>query len=159
MKYYSELTNKTYSTPEECTAAEKAYKAEQKKISDELSAAIAEKKAKEEKLQASKKELARAIEDADKQVDEANAIYDAAKEKATNILNEANKKANEILAAASEKVKAAEQTRYDAISAFSKKFGPYTTTLTGEKAANAYRKSLKQINDTFNNFWKNFWNF
>ena len=157
MKYFSELTNKQYNTPEECLEAEREYKKEQKRLSDEIARAVAEKKAKEEALQASKKELAKHIEEATKEVDEATAIYDAAKEKATSILNEANKKANDILSAASVKVKEAEQKRYEAIAAFNKKFGPYTTTLTGAQAANAYKKSLKSINETFANIWNNFW--
>lgn len=159
MKYYSELTNKTYNTEDECLNAEASFKKEQKRIQDEIAKAVAEKKAKEEAIQANKKELAKSIEEATKEVEEATSIYNAAKEKAKGILNEANKKANAILEAASDKVKEAEHKRYEAISAFNKKFGPYTTTLTGTKAADEYNKTIKAMNESISNFWNKFWKF
>ena len=110
-------------------------------------------------LNASKKELAKKIEAATAEVDEANEVYEAAKEKAKAILEEAKSKANEILSAAKKKVREAEQKRYEAVSAFNKKFGPYTTTLTGDKAANEYNRTLKRINDSILNFWDSFWKF
>lgn len=159
MKYFSELTNKTYNTEDECLKAEHSYKKEQKRIQDEIEKAVAEKKAKDEAIQASKKELAKAIEEAKAEVDEATAVYDAAKEKAKEILNDANKKINSLLEAAKDKVKTAEQKKYEAIAAFNKKFGPYTTKLTGTEAANEYNKTIKIINDSIHDFWNRFWKF
>lgn len=159
MKFYSELTKKTYDTEKECLSAESDYKKEQERIQAEINKAVEERKAKEEALNASKKELAKAIEIATSEVEEANSVYEAAKEKATSILDEAKKKANDILDAAKVKVREAEQKKYEAVAAFNRKFGPYSVTLTGEKAANEYNKTLKRINDSISNFWNSFWKF
>lgn len=157
MRVYSDILNKPFDSEEECLAAEAVYKKEQKKVQDEIKKAVEEKKAREEALNASKKELAKAIESAQKDVDEANNIYEAAKEKATDIINEASKKANELLDTAKSKVREAQQKKYEAVSAFNKKFGPYTVTLTGDQAAEEYSNALKSINNVWKEFFKDFW--
>ncbi|WP_300924651.1 hypothetical protein [uncultured Clostridium sp.] len=157
MRVYSDKLNKPFDTEEECIKAEKEYDKEQKRLQDEINKAVADKKAREEALNASKKELAKAIESAQAEVNEANNVYEAAKEKATSIINEAKKKAGEILSTAKVKVREAEQKKYEAISAFNRKFGPYTTTLTGTQAADEYNKTMKRIAENISNFWSDFW--
>lgn len=153
MRIYSDLLGKPFDTEAECLKAEKEYKDKQRKIQDEINRAVAEKKAKEEAENVSKKEMAKSIETAQSKVDEANSLYEAAKTKAQSILDDAKKHAKEILDAAKLKVREAETAKYEAISAFNKKFGPYTTTLTGEKAANELKRAFDKISD----FWS-FWN-
>lgn len=155
MRVYSDLLNKPFDTEEECIKAEKAFKAEQKRQQEEIDRIVAERKAKEEALNVSKKELSKAIEDATKKADEANSLYEAVKEKAQSILNEAKKQANDLLESARAKVREAEKEKYEAIAAFNKKFGTYTTTLTGEKAAKEYNNVVRRFSD----FWNSFWNF
>lgn len=152
MKYYSEILKKNFDSEEDCLKAERNYQSEQKKIEEKLQKALQEKKAKDEELALSKKELATKIEEASAKVEEANNVYDAAKEKATAILNKAKEEAAGILDVAKNKVREAEKARYEALSAFNKKFGPYTTTLTGEKAAKEYSKAVRRFNDVFSDF-------
>ena len=95
MRFYSDILGKPFNTEEECVKAEKAFKAEQKRQQEEIDKIVAERKAKEEALNVSKKELSKAIEDATKKADEANNLYEAVREKAQSILNEAKKQAND----------------------------------------------------------------
>ena len=157
MKYYSEKLNKPFDTEEECVKAEKEFDRQQEQIQKELDEAIAAKKVEDEKLNASKKEMSKTIEEANKKLEEANSVYEVAKQKATEIINEAKQKANEILGAAREKVRLAQEEKYKAVSAFNDKFGPYTISLTGEKAAEEFNRAIKECNNLFGNFWTNLW--
>lgn len=159
MKYYSEKLNRPFDTEEECVEAEKEFDRQQEQIQKELDKAIAEKKAKEEEYNASKKELAKVIEAADKKIEEAQSMLDVATTKAREIINEAKQKANEILNAAKSKKAAAQQEKYDAIAAFNKKYGPYTISLTGDKAAEAYNRDIQDLSKVLQNFWSSFWDF
>lgn len=157
MKYFSELLNKPFDTEADCIKAEKEYKEEQSKISKQLEAALAEKKAKEEAEQKSKKELSKVIEEATKEKAEAEKLYEVAQAKAQKIKEDAKIEANKILSAAADKVKEAEQKRVDAVVAYNKKFGAYTTVLTGEKAADEYNKTLQRLNGIIKDFWNTLW--
>lgn len=157
MKYFSEKLNTTFDTPEACIKAEKQFEEDQIKIKEELEKAVKEKEKKEQELAKNKKEAAKAIEVATNKLDEANKLYEAAKEKAAIILDESNKEATKILDAAAVKVREAEEERLNAILAFNKKYGTYTTTLTGAQAAEAYKKSIRSLNDTVRSIFKNFW--
>lgn len=134
MKIYSEITKNLYDTEKECLEAEKEFKRE--KDTAELS----------------KKAAAKAIEDAQTKLDEANALYDAAKEKAAKMLEESNKEITKLLNDAESVVKKAEDEKLNAVLEFNKKYGTYKTTLTGEKAAEAYKRSLDRFNRTLSNF-------
>ena len=152
MKYYSEKLEKTFNSEKECLDAEAKYEREKRDRQIELDKAVAE-------SNKTKKELSRVIENAQAEVDEANSLYDVAKEKAQQILKEANIKASDILNAAKEKVKVAEEKKYKAVADFNKKFGPYSTTLTGDRAANEYKKILKGFDNVFSDLWSSFWRF
>lgn len=151
MKIISELTGKEYNTPEECLKAEELYKKEQKKRADEESKKLSE-------ISKQKKELANAIEDADKDLSEANKLYEVAKNKAAEILEKSNKEVRDILDSAKKLVKAAEEKKLNAVLKFNKEFGPYTTKYTGEKAAEEFNRSLKRFDNIFDDFFK-FWPF
>ena len=156
MKYYSEITKKTYDTEDECQKEELKFKEEKDKVQKELDKALKEREEKDKVKETSKKELAKKIEEAEQEVTEANNLYDTAKEKAKAIMDEARKKANVILDTAREKVKEAQEKKYNAVAEFNKQFGPYTTTLTSAQAAQIYNNTLRKIND----FWDNlFWRF
>ena len=70
MKYFSELTKETYNSPEACLEAEKNYKAQQQKIEADL-------KRTSSAISKEKRELSKAIEDADNKLTEANKLYRA----------------------------------------------------------------------------------
>ena len=150
MKFYSEILNKNFDSAKECTEAEEKYNREKKEKQEALDKAV-------EESNKTKKELSKVIESAETEVDEANSLYEVAKEKAQQIIKDANIKACDILNAAKEKVKEAEHKRYEAISNFNKKFGPYSTTLTGDKAANEYKKMLRGFDNIFTDLWSSFW--
>lgn len=150
MKVYSEQTKEFYDTIEACEEAEKKYQEEKQ--------ALEEKKAEEAALVSKeKKELSKAIEDADKELTLANELYEKARDKAAEILDKSNKEASKILDDAGVAVKKAEEKRLAAIIAFNKKFGKYTKTITGEKAAEEFNKSVKRVDDLFKSIFRGFW--
>lgn len=143
MKYFSEKLNQTFDTEKECLEAERK---------DQVNKQILEgQKSKH------KKELANAIEDADKKLNEANRLYDVAKQKAADILEKSNKEVKEILETAEKEVKKVNEEKLNAILAFNKEFGEYSVTYTGEKAAIEYNNILKSFQSDLRRFFNNFW--
>lgn len=147
MKYYSELLTATFNTEKECLEAEKKYKEEKDKKEKEEAARVAN-------ISKRKKELSKAIEDADAKVAEANKLYSVAKDQAAEILEKSNKQVREILDQAEANVKEAQKEKLNAILAFNKEFGSYKVTYTGEKAAEEFNRSFDRFNSTLMNFFK-----
>lgn len=112
MRIISDITGKEYKTVEECLADEKKF----------------EKKVKTEKEQ--KKELAKLVEKAEKEVDIQLKNYELAKEKVRDILDKSNKEADLVLTAAEKDLKDAYNKKTEAIKEFNNRFGVYTTTVT-----------------------------
>ena len=142
MKYYSELTKHTYDTEEECVSAETKFAEEEARKKEEAS-----------NLSKEKKELAKLIDVADTELDNVYHQYNKAREEANKIISDAQAEADKVIKEASEKVKAAQQKRYDAISNFNKKFGVYTAHYDGDKALQELRRSTEWINNIFRNFF------
>lgn len=138
MKFYSDLTKKPYDTEKECLAAEAEYKKEQ-----------AAKEAKQSSISKEKRELSKAIEDANDKLKEANKLYEVAQSKAKDLLEKSNKEIKEILDNASKVVKEAQERKLNALIAFNKKFGTYTTTITGEEAAEEFNDIVEKIDKAF----------
>ena len=138
MKYYSEKLNKTFDTEADCLAAEKKHEEE-----------LAAKKKQEEQALATKKELAKEIESAEEKVNLAYKDYDAAVEAVKKLREEFNKKAEEILNPAKEAISKAQEDRYKAIRAFNERYGVYTTTLSGDKAAKELDRITHWIDSVF----------
>lgn len=150
MKIYSEITKEFYDNVEDCESAEKKYQAEKE--------ALAVKEAEKEALAKNeKKELSKAIEDADKELTLANELYEKARSKAAEILDKSNKEVSKILDEAGSAVKSAEEKKLAAIIAFNKKYGKYTRTITGEKAAEEFNKAVKRVDDLFKSAFNHFW--
>ena len=149
MKITSELTGKEYKTVDECLKAEEEYK----KGLEEKSTTEAKKL---NELGKEKKLLAKAIEEAEDKVREAENLYEVARQKAADILDESNKQVEKILSDAREKVKQAEEEKLNAVMKFNKEFGTYKTVITGEKAAEEYNKAVKRFDNMFKDFMK-FW--
>lgn len=135
MKYYSEELKKFFDTAEQCFAEEERARvaAEEKKVT--------------------KAKLAKAIEDAEKDLDEAYAGLDEAKQKVAELQKEYDEKVDAIMNPARDLIKECTKARADAIKAFNDKFGVYTTTYSGNKALNEFAKTANMIDQ----FWKRFY--
>lgn len=135
MKYYSEVLKKVFDTPEALKEAE------------------ADSKRAEVKKEETRKALAARVEQAQSCIDKAYEDYDKALEEVQRILDDSNEKAEAIIKAAKEVVKDAESKKVEAIKAFNEKFGPYTTTYTGDKAKHEFDKLVNRLEDAFPLFW------
>ena len=155
-KFYSESLDKYFDSEKECLEAEKEFISEKNKIekNEVLNEGQTASQLAKERL--NKKELSKEIELADNKLSEANRLYDIAKEKASKIISDANKQAKEILDIAKDEVRKASEEKFSAIAKWNNKFGTYTTTVTGEKAAEELRRTFNQFDDYFSKFFK-FW--
>ena len=138
MKYFSELTNKTYDTAEECSAAEKSFLEEEAK-KKELALVTSKEK----------KELAKVIEAADEALNAEYEKYDEAKKKVEEIYRKAQEEANSILSESRKRVAEAEKNKYKAISDFNAKFGVYNKSYTGDAALRELERANRWINHIF----------
>ena len=142
MKYYSDKLGKLFETEEDLNLAE------EKKAKEELEAEEAKEKASKEK-----KELAKQIDLAEKELDDAYKDLDLAREQARELQKETLKKLEAILKPAEDKVKKAQEKRYNAIRNFNEHYGAFTTTLTGAKAAEEMRRTLSYFDKLFKDFF------
>ena len=142
MRYLSDVTGKSYDTVEELEKAEAVVKKEKE-----------EKEAKLANISKEKKEAAMVVEKAESHLDEAYKNLETAEAKVKDLLREYNKKVEEILCPAEEEVKKAQAERYDAIRDFNKRFGAFTTTYTGAKAAEEMNRAMKAFNTIFDHFF------
>lgn len=146
MKIYSEVLKKFYDDVESCEAAEAEYKRKQ----DEAEAA---KKAEANVVSAEKKEMANAIQAADDRLNAAYEKFDVAKAEAKKMIDEVEAKADEMLLPIKEEIKAAQKEKYDAVSAFNRKFGAYTQRFTGEHAYKELKRAYDWVDSWFNNLF------
>lgn len=142
---YKELAGQVFNSIEECAA-------EEKKI--DLAREAAKKKNAE--ITTRKKQLADAIEAADKAVREAYDAHNKAKEEVRIMLEETNKKMMDILAKADAVVTNAEVAKRDAILAYNKEFGAYQAVYTGDRAQREFDRIARQFDTTFANMIKGF---
>ena len=141
MKYFSDLTNKTYDSEAECVEAEKIFKEEELKKVEKLNATSKR-----------KKELSKLIEAADLEADKEYQNYQQAKEEASKVIAEAEAKADKMIREAAKRVSDARKKKYQAISNFNKEFGTYVVQYDDDKAL----KDLKQANDWLNEIFQGF---
>lgn len=139
MKYFSEKLNKTYDTVEALELAEKEYEEKQNALAKATNEVSNE-----------KRKLATAVEAAEKNLADAYAHYDTTIEECKKIQEEANKKITEKLSPAKKLVKEAEKRKYDALVAFNNKYGVYTTTYTGKKAYDEFKRTCAWMDEIFN---------
>ena len=150
MKYISDLTGKTYDSAEECTKADEAYEQEKK--------AKEEQKAKEQALiSKEKKELADAVDAANKKIEDAYTGLEEAKKKAREILENSYKEAERIISEAKKPVTEAEKEKRDAMIAYNKKYGTYQRVYTGEEAEKEFARINKYFNDSIRSLFDGFW--
>lgn len=135
MKFYSEKLKQFFDTEEQCLAEEEKARvaAEEKKVT--------------------KAKLAKAVEDADKALDNAYECLEGAKKKVAELQKEYDEKVDAIMSPARDLIRECTKARADAIKAFNDKFGVYTTTYTGNKALNEFVK----LDNMMNQLWKRFY--
>lgn len=135
MKFYSEDLKRFFDTEEQCLAEEEKARvaAEEKKVT--------------------KAKLAKAVEDADKALDEAYEELEVAKKAVEELQKEYDEKVDSIMNPAREKITECTKNRAEAIKEFNNKFGVYTTTYTGNKALN----ELYKMEKIFDNYFKRFY--
>lgn len=135
MKFYSEELKQFFDTEEQCLAEEEKARvaAEEKKVT--------------------KAKLAKAVEDAEKDLDEAYAGLEEAKKKVAELQKEYAEKVDSIMNPARELITECTKIRAEAIKEFNDKFGVYTTTYTGNKALNEFVK----LDNMMNQLWKRFY--
>lgn len=165
MKYYSETERN--SKIAELQAELEGLKAEAAKA-----AQLAEAK-KAEELAATKKALAKKVEDAQAKLDAAYESYKNAQEACKEVINTADEKVKAIydkcnaeceglLNPAKKKIEDLQKAKFEAVQEFNSKYGPYITSLTGEKAQkefdkwNDYFKEFEAKNSWVTDFFKNF---
>lgn len=149
MKFYSEILDKVFDTPEQLKVEEDKYAIKQKAQEKKRIAQEQATKA-NEALEQSKKQYAKAIEDADEKVKEAYNNLSLAQEKAKILSEEYIKELNNIMTPAREAVREAEATKLEAIRQFNQKFGVYKVSYTGNKAVEEYIRAINMFDNTFN---------
>ena len=138
MKFYSEVLEKVFDDVDTLNSEEAAY---QKKL--------AEQKAKEDAITSRKKELAKAVEVADNELDAAYEAYEEAKKTCDEMREETKRLIAEIMEPATQIVKTAQAKRLEAIQNFNKEFGAFRTTYTGDRAQKEFERSLVNFDTLF----------
>lgn len=135
MRFYSDELKKMFDTEEQCLAEEEKARvaAEEKKVT--------------------KAKLAKAVEDAEKDLDEAYAGLEEAKKQVAELQKEYDERVDAIMNPARDLIKECTKARAEAIKEFNDNFGVYTTTYTGNKALNEFAKTANMIDQ----FWKRFY--
>lgn len=152
MKYYSEMLDKLFESPEALAKEEKAYKKAQYEAQKKAQKLQEEQAKVKADLEQSKKQYAAAVEVADMQVSEAYKNLELAKEAAKELSDEYIKKLSEIIEPAKQAVKEAETKRLQAIREFNNKFGTYKVNLSGDRAVEEYIRARNSLGDIFNIF-------
>lgn len=136
MKYYSEELKSMFDTEEQLLAAEET--ARQKK----------------ESAKVTKAKYAKAVKDAETQLEIAHTSYDEAISKIQELQKEYDQKVKEIMDPAVDQLVNAQKDRADAITKFNDKYGTYTTTYTGNEALKEFDKFVDRFSKLFDNrFW------
>lgn len=142
MKYYSEILKEQFNTEKECLEAEAKHKQE-----------LEEQKAKENEakliVSKEKKELSKAVEEAEKAVADAFAQYELVEVQVADLIAECNKKVEELRKPAKQAIQKAEQQKYEAIAAYNKKYGTYSVVYTGDKAFNEFKRLSSIVDKLF----------
>ena len=142
MKYYSEKLSKLFESQEELEKAE--VEANEGAVKEEEKLAVTKKE---------KKELAKAVDDADEALTKAYTEYDLARDEAKKIMSEARDKCKELLAPKETAIKEAERVKWNAIVDFNNKYGRYTRVYTGDEAIREFKRASNIIDNMFKHFW------
>lgn len=169
--YYSEKLNKMFDTEEACRAAEdrqedikvekshknwmglKSCKQDCKK--NETTSNCSSNKCTNNLSNTTKekKELANAVELAEKNLQEACQNYELKKEEAKKLRKECEQKIVDLLEPARKAIDDANLAKYEAIKNYNAKYGTYTVTYSGDKAFEEYRRLTHDIFDAARLFW------
>lgn len=149
-KVYSDIIpNGVFDTEEACLEAEAKYQKEQEEKKAQLAT-------KESSISKQKKELSKAIEDADAKLTEAYDHLTSVKREADEAILKARREAHERIKEAEDLVTEAYQQKYQAISQFNEKFGDFTMRYTGRRANEEFKRIMEQFDNYFKkpvDFW------
>lgn len=153
MKYYSDILCKVFDTEGALRDAEKSYENEQLKKKEEANLISKDKKILSDAIDKASIELDRAYEKYDAACDEASKLFEdsdekiqALKDQISDIINKTNNAVEELMTNADTDVKSANKKKYDAITAFNNKYGPYSKKYTGEEAKKEFDRQSRLFN-------------
>lgn len=133
MRYFSDELKQFFDTEESLLAAEETARQKQ------------------ESAKATKAKYAKAVEDAEAEIDAARKAYDDAEAKVAELQKEYDEKVKEIMDPAVQRYVEAKRARATAIKEFNDKYGTYTTTYTGNDALNELEKFTSRFEKLFHN--------
>ena len=134
MKYYSEILKKLFDTEDELKTAEHEKFIKEEKLKEE-----------KHKKELEKEELRGAIEESRNALSECKERYEKAREEAARILEESNEKVEKVLNDAEIPLKNARKVFQDAVTDYTKKYGPYKVTYTGKEAEEKKDSVIKDL--------------
>lgn len=152
-KFYSEMLDKYFDREEDCIKAETLEK-ERLEKENQPKIEISEFE-NTNTVSKQKKELAKAVEDADVELSEAYTNLELAKKEASKMIAEARVKAKDIVSPAEQKLYDAYEKKYKAIAEFNDKFGTYSMIYTGNRAAQEFGR----VKNELSNIYRDFFNF
>ena len=138
MRYYSDELKKFFETEKECKDAEAKAK--------ELA----------EKNKSTKAAMAKAVEEADLQLELAYEELEQAKAKVKELQKMYDAEVDRIMNPVMETINKRVEDRTKAIQEFNKKFGTYTTTYSGNKAINEFLKTSNVLDSLWKSFYYKF---
>lgn len=134
MRYYSDQLKKVFDTEPELLAAEEA-------ALQEL-----------ETKKATKAKLAKAVEDATKDLDDAYEALELAEAQVRELQKEYDAKVDALLNPVNERIRDCAKAKAEAIKCFNETYGVYTTSYKGEDALKEFKKIQNQLDRDFFKF-------
>lgn len=138
MRYYSDELKKFFETEKECKEAEAKAK--------ELA----------EKSKSTKAAMAKAVEEADLQLELAYKELEQAKKHVEELQKMYDAEVDSVMNPIMETIKKRLADRQKAIQAFNQKFGAYTTTYSGNKAVDEFLKTSNILDSLWKSFYYKF---
>lgn len=135
MRYYSDELKKFFNTEAELLSAEETQKQ------------------KDEEKKITKAKLAKEVDTAIANLDEAKKLYADAIEKVNELQKEYDKKVDEIMNPARKNLEDKAKERALAIQKFNSNFGPYTTTYVGNDAIKEFEELKNRVGKILDRFY------
>lgn len=157
MKFYSDITNEVYETPEALEEAEAKYLETSIEEVDDVCEEIAEHLHVAVDEKPTKKQLAHNVEVADEKLKKANSELEIAQQKVEELSKEYLQMVDDILNPAKKAVADAQKEKYDAISAFNDQYGGYQVVYTGSRAAEEMLKCMNRLDAITRSAFRGFW--
>ena len=154
MRYYSDILDQVFETEELCRQAEEEYiKAmdppEEDGGTDECTDCSTKSSVdRKDSVTPTKKDLADRVQECEEKLKEAYELHSVAEQKANEISKRYLEELDKIMSPANKSVKDAEAAKYKAIRDFNDAYGVYRASYTGAKAAEEFKRAIKQFEAT-----------